>query len=260
MNIPLHWHTEPLLLLLVIGASWAHALACGPFRARFLPGRTTYPTWYAVRFHLGVLVGYLAVGSPLDQLGEAFLFSAHMLQHMLLIYISAPLIVTGLPPEFIDRFLLEGRPRLQRALAILTGPVAGVLIFTLCFSIWHFPELYEAALRSRPLHVLEHWSMFLPALLMVWPLFSMSALLPRIGYGMAMFYTFALMIADLPLWAVLIFGDHPIYETYRLAPRVNSFTPAADMIMGAVVMKGFNEVFALGCMGYAFYAWYQRDR
>ena len=150
MKIPLHWHTEPLLLLLVVGACWAHALMCGPLRARCLPGRTEYPIWYAVRFHLGVLVAYVAVGSPLDQLGEAFLFSAHMLQHMLLIYISAPLIVTGLPPEFVDGYLLEGRPRLTRVFRVLTHPLAGGLIFTLFFSIWHFPELYEAALRSRP--------------------------------------------------------------------------------------------------------------
>lgn len=260
MNIPLHWHTEPLLLLLVVGASWAHALLCGPYRERCLPGRRDYPVGHAVRFHLGVLVGYVAVGSPLDQLGESFLFSAHMLQHMLLIYISAPLIVTGIPPEFLDRYLLEGRPRLTRVLAVLTHPICGGMIFAFIFSIWHFPELYEAALRSRPLHVLEHWSMFLPAILMVWPLFSLSSKLPRIGFGQAIFYSFALMIADLPLWAVLIFGDHPIYETYRLAPRVNELSAAADMIMGAVIMKGFNEIFALGCMGYAFFAWYQRDR
>jgi putative membrane protein len=165
----------------------------------------------------------------------------------------------GLPPELVDGFLKD-RPRLTRVLAFLTHPVTGGLIFTLCFSMWHFPELYEAALRSRPLHVLEHWSMFLPAILMVWPLFSLSTRLPRIGYGMAIFYSFGLMIADLPLWAVLIFGDHPIYETYRLAPRVSELSAAADMILGAVVMKGFNEIFALLCMGYAFFAWYQREK
>ncbi|MSS99103.1 MAG: hypothetical protein CK541_03735 [Opitutia bacterium] len=264
MTIPLHWHTEPLLLLLIVGVCWAHALMCGPYRARFLPGRADYPVGHAVRFHLGVLVAYVAVGSPLDQMGEAFLFWAHMLQHMLLIYVAAPLIVTGLPSEFLDGYLLAGRPRLTRVLRVLTHPITGGLVFTMCFSMWHFPELYEAALRSRPLHVLEHWSMFLPAILMVWPLFSLSAALPRIGYGQAMFYCFALMIADLPIWAVLIFGDHPIYETYRLAPRISFFFDAmdasGDMVMGAVLMKGFNEIFALSCMAYAFFAWYQRDR
>lgn len=264
MKIPLHWHTEPLLLLLVVGACWAYALVSGPYRAKWMPGLAAYPVWPAVRFYLGVWVAYMAVGSPLDQLGESFLFSAHMLQHMLLIYISAPLIVTGLPAELIDP-LLAARPRLTRALGGLVHPLVGGGLFTLCFSLWHFPELYEAALRSRPLHVIEHGSMFLPALLMVWPLFSLSRRLPRIGYGQAMFYCFGLMIADLPIWAVLIFGEHPIYETYRLAPRVlmlkgEAFNATADMIMGAVIMKGFNEIFALSCMGYAFFAWYRRDR
>jgi len=222
MNVPLHWHTEPLLLLLIVGVSWAYALACGPLRARCAPGLQAYPRNYAICFHLGVLVAYIAVGSPLDQIGEAFLFSAHMLQHMLLIYVAAPLIILGL--------------------------------------VWHFPELYEAALRDRTLHVIEHWLMFLPALLMVWPLVSRSRVLPRISFGGAMVYCFALMIADLPLWAVLIFGEQPIYETYRLAPRITALTASSDMILGAAIMKGFNEVFALVNMALAFFLWYKRDR
>lgn len=259
MNIPLHWHTEPLLLLLVVGVSWAYALAIGPFRAACAPGLTAYPTGYALRFFLGVLAAYVAVGSPLDQLGEGFLFWAHMLQHMILIYVAAPLLATGLPPELVDGFLAS-RPRLTAVLRTLVHPVAAGAFFTVVFSVWHFPELYEAALRSRPLHVLEHWSMFLPAILMVWPLVSQSRVLPRIGFGGAMVYSFALMVADLPLWAALIFGNHPIYETYRLAPRVSGLSAADDMILGAAVMKGFNEVFALLNMGWAFFAWYRRDR
>lgn len=259
MNVPLHWHTEPLLLLLVTGVCWAYALAVGPFRAACAPGLVAYPTGHALRFFCGVLVAYVAVGSPLDQLGESFLFWAHMLQHMLLIYVAAPLVVTGLPPELTDAFL-SARPRLTAGLRVLTHPVVAGGLFTVVFSVWHFPEFYEAALGDRLLHIIEHWSMFLPAILMVWPLVSLSKVLPRIGFGAAMIYAFALMIADLPLWAVLIFGNHPIYETYRLAPRVSGLSAADDMILGAAVMKGFNEVFALLNMGYAFFAWYRRDR
>jgi putative membrane protein len=259
VTIPLHWHTEPLLLALVVGVSWAYAVATGPWRSRFAPGLDRYPLGYAVRFHLGVLVGYLAVGSPLDQVGESFLFSAHMLQHMLLIYIAAPLIVLGLPPELTDPFL-EARPRLLKVARFLIHPVVAGLLFNLIFTLWHFPELYEAALRDRTLHIVEHWLMFLPALLMVWPLLSRSRVLPRISFGGAMVYCFILMIADLPLWAALIFGEHPIFETYRLAPRITSLTAGDDMVLGAATMKGFNEVFALANMAWAFFAWYRRDR
>ena len=259
MTIPLHWHTEPLLLALVVGVSWAYAVATGPLRARFAPGLDRYPLGYAVRFHLGVLVGYLAVGSPLDQVGESFLFSAHMLQHMLLIYVAAPLIVLGLPPELTDPFL-EARPRLLKVARFLVHPVVAGLAFNLIFTLWHFPELYEAALHDRTLHIVEHWLMFLPAVLMVWPLLSLSRVLPRISFGGAMVYCFVLMIADLPLWGALIFGEHPIFETYRLAPRITSLTASSDMVLGAALMKGFNEVFALANMAWAFFAWYRRDR
>ena len=259
MNIPLHWHTEPLLLLLIVGVVWGYTLICGPYRESLAPKLTRYPVKSSTSFYLGVFVAYIAVGSPLDQLGESFLFSAHMMQHMLLIYVSAPLIVLGLPPELTDPFLLKN-PRFTKILRFLVHPLTAGVLFNLSFSVWHFPELYDAALSSRPLHIVEHWMMFLPALFMVWPLVSRSKVLPRLGGGGAMLYSFALMIADLPVWAALIFAEHPIYETYLLAPRICWLSASQDMIMGAVVMKAFNEIFALTNMGVAFYAWYQRDR
>jgi putative membrane protein len=259
MNITLHWHTEPLLLIVIVGASWLYALACGPWRRQLAPDLKSYPLWPSVRFHLGVLLGYIAVGSPLDQLGEGFLFTAHMAQHMLLIYLAAPLIVSGIPPQMLDPFL-EARPRLTRVLRVLVHPLFAGLIFNLSFSVWHFPELYELALRNRTVHIIEHWMMFLPALLMTWPLVSRSKILPRISYGGMMVYSFALMVADLPLWAALIFAENPIYETYTLAPRITWMTASQDMILGAVIMKAFNEVFSLSTMGWAFFAWYRRDR
>lgn len=259
MNIPLHWHTEPLLLLLMVGVLWSYTMICGPYRLTLAPSLTRYPYQSSTLFYLGVAVGYIAVGSPLDQIGESFLFSAHMMQHMLLIYVAAPLIVMGLPPEIIDPFLLA-RPRLTRVLRILVHPLTAGILFNFIFSIWHFPELYDAALSNRVIHIIEHWLMFLPALMMVWPLVSRSKVLPRLGGGGAMIYSFALMIADLPIWAALIFAEHPIFETYLLAPRICWLSAGQDMILGAVIMKAFNEVFALINMGVAFYAWYQRDR
>lgn len=256
--LPLHWHTEPLLILTVVAASWMHAMACGPLRPRLAPG-SPYPVGRALRFHLGVLAAYLAVGSPLDQLGEGYLFSAHMLQHMLLIYVAAPLVVSGIPPEMLDPWL-ERSPRARRVLAFLVHPLAAALTFTLVFSCWHFPELYEWALRDRAVHVIEHWSIFLPALLLVWPLTSSSRVLPRLGHGASILYAVALMVADLPLWAALIFGDQPIYDTYRLAPRITGLDPLQDQVLGAAAMKLFNEVFSLWHMGVAFVLWYRAER
>jgi putative membrane protein len=155
MNIPLHWHTEPLLLLLIVGVVWGYALITGPYRESLAPQLTRYPAKSSISFYLGVFFAYLAVGSPLDQIGESFLFSAHMMQHMLLIYVSAPLIVLGLPSELTDPFLLNN-PRFKKILGFLVHPLSAGILFNLSFSFWHFPELYDAALSSRPLHIVEH--------------------------------------------------------------------------------------------------------
>jgi putative membrane protein len=257
MKIPLHWHTEPLLLLLVVGVGWFYALWIGPWRSRWTQDTTI--CWPEVRrFYAGILMGYLAVGSPLDQLGEGFLLSAHMLQHMLLIYIVTPLLITGLPVELIDGFFLK-HPRFTAVFRKLVHPVVGGISFATIFTIWHFPELYEAALRQRVVHILEHWMMFVPAIFMTWPVLSRSKVVPRMNYAPIMLYAFGLMIADLPLWLALIFGDQPIYVTYQLAPRICWLTASDDMVLGATLMKGFNEVFALISMGWAFFAWYQKE-
>ncbi len=124
MNIPLHWHTEPLLLLLIVGVVWGYALIIGPYRESFAPQLTRHPVKSSISFYFGVFFAYIAVGSPLDQIGESFLFSAHMLQHMLLIYVSAPLIILGLPPELTDSFLVKN-PRTKKISWIFSTSTGG---------------------------------------------------------------------------------------------------------------------------------------
>jgi len=88
MVVPFHWHNEPLLLLCLLGAGWGYAVGVGPLRARLAPPGTPYPVAKAVMFYAGLTLNYLAVGSPLDQFGEDYLFSLHMVQHLIIIYIT----------------------------------------------------------------------------------------------------------------------------------------------------------------------------
>ncbi len=97
----LHWHTEPLLLITLLLVGWLYALGVGPLRERIAPG-TLFPRRQAILFYLGLIIVYLAVGSPLDQIGEQFLFCAHLPQHMLLIYFSPVLFIFGTPAWLID--------------------------------------------------------------------------------------------------------------------------------------------------------------
>lgn len=210
----LHWHTEPLLLLTILGFGWLYAMAVGPFRDRIAPAEA-FPLWRCLSFYLGLITVYLAVGSPLDQLGEQFLFAAHMIQHMLLIYLAPVLFFLGLPSWLVDYLLRSRNARLlmQR----LTHPACGGLLFTVVYTVWHVPVLYEAALQDKRIHILEHWTMFSLGCLMLWPFLTTSTVVPKRSYGLRMVAIFLLMVGQLPVFAFLSFAGEAIYPTYAWA-------------------------------------------
>src|ERR1022692_4343179 len=78
-----HWHNEPFLTGGLILAGWLYAILAGPLRARLAPG-LPFPRAAAALFYAALAIFYVAVGSPLDQVGERFLLSAHMVQHLLI--------------------------------------------------------------------------------------------------------------------------------------------------------------------------------
>ncbi|MEM9227754.1 MAG: cytochrome c oxidase assembly protein, partial [Verrucomicrobiota bacterium] len=167
MPVPLHWHTEPLLIGLLVGFGWLYALLIWPLRGK-LTANCLVKLQQPICFYAGLITVYLAVGSPLDQLGEDFFFSAHMVQHMLLIYLAPPLILFGLPGWLVDVLLKHDKA--CKIWRLLTHPVFAGLLFTFLYTVWHIPVAYELALREKWAHVLEHWMMFVPALLMWWPI------------------------------------------------------------------------------------------
>src|SRR5436190_21423169 len=99
-----HWHNEPWLIGGLVLVGWLWAVLAGPGRIRLAPG-TPFPRRQAGFFYVALLIFYFAVGSPLDQIGERFLFSAHMLQHQLLIYPAAVLFLLGIPSWMLDPLL-----------------------------------------------------------------------------------------------------------------------------------------------------------
>ena len=254
MPFTLHWHTEPLLLITLLFFAWGYALCVGPWRSRFAPANMRYPTVQAVLFFSGLLIAYLTVGSPLDQLGEDFLFSAHMVQHMLLVYALPPLFILGTPQWLVDSCLRFAV--LKKIGRVVFHPVTAGFTFTFLYTVWHIPTLYELALQEKLFHVIEHWSMFLPALCMWWPMLSLSKILPGSNYGVRMLYVFVLMIGQLPVFGFLTLSDEILYPTYEFAPRILELDPLQDQILGGLIMKITNMAVSLFLLCTTFYQWY----
>src|SRR5687768_5986169 len=230
-----HWHNEPWLIGGLVFLGWMWAILAGPWRSRLAPDEP-FPRAHAVRFYLSLLTFYLAVGSPLDQIAERFLFGAHMLQHQLLTYPAAILFLMGVPHWMIDPVL--GRPALRRPLRFLTAPLICALIYSLVIGLWHAPTLYDLALRNKAVHVLEHVMFFVAALLYWWPLLSPSKVLPRRNYGVQMLYLLGVVIAMTPVFAYITFSHDILYPTYEFAPRlIPSFSAADDQLLAGSMMK-----------------------
>ena len=142
-----HWHNEPYLVGGLIFLAWAYAVACGPLRGRIGGSTLRFPRREAWMFYSGLVIFYLAVGSPLDQAGERFLLSAHMIQHQLLIYPAAILFLLGLPVWLVDSVLARVPfPGLRRG---LLHPFTCAAIYIGVLSAWHVPEIYDCSSGRR---------------------------------------------------------------------------------------------------------------
>lgn len=253
-----HWHNEPWLVGGLVVLGWLWAIAAGPLRGRLAPG-TAYPRSHALRFYLGLISFYIAVGSPLDQVAERFLFSAHMLQHQILIFPAAILLLQGTPAWMIDPLL---RPRLVRIPArFFTHPLISGITYTLVVSLWHAPALYDWALQDRLVHIVEHLMFFGAAVLYWWPVLSPSLVLPRRPHGVQMLYLLAVIIAMTPLFAFITFSHDVLYPTYEFAPRLfPTFTAMHDQVLAGVMMKLVGLFGGMVAFGFAFAGWYRRNR
>jgi putative membrane protein len=248
-----HWHNEPHLIGGLILLGWLYAILTGPLRNKFAPAQP-YPRGHALRFYAALVVFYLAVGSPLDQIGERFLLSAHMIQHQLLIYVSAVLFLTGLPAWLVQP--IPAKTALRPVLSLLTHPIICGLIYTLVLSLWHVPALYDLALREKNIHVLEHLMFFGAALFFWWPILSPLPEYPRLGYAAQLIYLFAVTIGMTPVFAFIAFSDNVLYPTYEYAPRlIERLSPMEDQLLGAAIMKVGSLGVTLLFMGLAFYRW-----
>jgi putative membrane protein len=187
-----------------------------------------------VSFGVALVVLLLALNGPLHNLSDNYLFSAHMAQHLLLTLVFPPLLLYGCPAHVVRPLL---RPHGVMAIArVVTRPVAAGLIFTAPIVIWHFPALYEAALRNHNLHILQHLVFLATAVIMWWPVLSPVPELPRIPHLLQMLYLFLLGIPMSITGALITLSDRVLYPFYAAAPRVGGLLPIQDQQIGGLLM------------------------
>lgn len=199
--------------------------------------------WRRTSFALGILVLVLSLESPLDPLGDDYLFSAHMAQHLLLILIVPPLLLMGIPESAARKWLRV--PLIAEAEGILGRPVVAWSSAIVVMTLWHVPLLYNFALAHETVHIFQHLSFLVTATMFWWPVLHPIREC-RLAPGIAVLYLFAAAAENSVLGIILTFiapGHYPAYlhpdDEYgalHLIRNVWQISPASDQRLGGLLM------------------------
>ncbi len=250
------WSFEPGVVIALTSVSAAYAIGLRRLRPRTLWDENIVTVREVIAFGSGIFLLVVALISPLDSLSE-YLFSAHMLQHMLLLYIVPPLLLVGMPAWLL-------RPALQyrgvkRSLEILTGPVPAIILFNAVLVVWHMPGAWDDALLNPTVHALEHVCMLGAGLVAWWPIFSPLPEVPRMSYPGQMLYLFIQSLVPAIVGAFMTFSSIVIYPVYAETPKLWGLTPLVDQQIAGLLMKMLGTLFLWVLVTIRFFQWFNRE-
>ncbi|MFN2400028.1 MAG: cytochrome c oxidase assembly protein [Gemmatimonadaceae bacterium] len=220
---PWNVHPSTVVGIAALGAAYV-------WRAR--AGRVPAPQKFS--FAGGLLVLFSCLNGPIHDLSDDYLFSAHMVQHLLLTMVVTPLLIAG-TPGWMLRPLLKKRLVFQIARKI-TAPVFCFVFFSLTLAMWHLPPMYNLAMENHSVHIVQHLTFLAASTLMWWPLMSQLPELPRLSYPQQMLYTFLLTVPMSVVSIIITYAKGIIYPAYAAAPRITGLTPLEDQLLGGLIM------------------------
>jgi putative membrane protein len=250
------WNWDPTILIGLALQAGAYLACVGPLR-KYFPGSEPVESARIQTFLLGSLVLFIALCSPIETLGDGYLLSAHMIQHLLITMVAPPLLLIG-TPRWLFRPLLR-LPLAQPIGRLITNPIVTFFSFNIVFAAWHIPPYYEATLRSTPIHVLEHLMFIVTATLTWWPVFSPMDELPRLPDPAQCLYLFLESIPPTILGALITFAGWVLYPTYARAPRVWGISPAIDQQAAGLIMWIPGALVYLLVLTVVFFRWFNNE-
>ena len=250
------WDFDPVLVGSITLTIGLYLYAVGPYRARRHLGPP--PKKYrSASFLAGMLVVWFALASPIDSIGEHYLFSVHMVQHLILLLVACPLLVVGVPQWTIR--LLPYSSAVHSLTKTLTMPLVTFVLSSGVFLAWHIPPFYEAALQNSVIHKLEHASILAAGTLMWWPTLSPVRALPALSVPGQLLYYFVLPVPTSIVGALITFGSDPLYVSYAEAPRLWGLSVSTDQEIAGLLMWVPGKLVFWAAMGLAFFRWFRDE-
>ncbi|HUP88532.1 MAG TPA: cytochrome c oxidase assembly protein [Longimicrobiales bacterium] len=230
------WTRWPIHLSTVIGSAiflWLYFMGIGPWRMKHKWGNAP-ETWRQASFVSGVVLILLCLNGPLHELADNYLFSAHMVQHLVLTLVMPPLLLAGCP-DWLLRALIRRTVGMGVA-RTLTHPLIAFAIYNVVFAGWHVPLFYNWALEDHNIHILQHMMFMISATIMWWPVADPVPELVRVETPVRLLYLFALSIPMSIVSALITLSEDVLYTWYQAAPRATSLTAIDDQQLGGLIM------------------------
>ena len=200
-----------------------------------------------------LLILLLTLNGPLHELSDRYLFSAHMVQHLLLTLVVAPLLLVATPGWMLDAILR--RFAIGPVVRGCTRAVPALTLYTVVLVGWHLPAPYAVALEIHPWHVVQHLTLIGTALLAWWPVVGRSTVAPALPYGAQILYLFAFGVPMTAVAAMITGAEQVLYPFYEAAPRMFGLTAMTDQQLGGVVMWVPAATVPLVAMTIVFFRW-----
>ena len=261
-GVLLDWTLDPLPLAGIIAAAaaylWATRRVNRGHPASPQPG---YRSWL---FLGGLAALVLALLSPIEAY-EGSLFSVHMVQHMLLQLVAAPLLLAGAP---ITLALRVARPSVRRWLLVvlhsrvvraLSFPVVAWVLFAAVNWGWHFSVLYDQALENQALHYLQHATLLGAAFLFWWPVVGADPSPWRLPHPVRLLYLFLALPQNSFLGVALMSAPTVLYPHYVTNPRDWGLSPLDDQALGGVIMWVVGDLAFLAAMMIVVVLWMRHE-
>lgn len=255
------WTFSPLTVAGLVAAAALYLRGV----ARVRPARSAFPRWRVACFFSGLGVTYIALQSPI-QAYSGRLFAVHMVQHLLLTMVAAPLMVLGTPivlalrassASFRERVLA---PLVHsRVAALLSHPVVSWSMFTAALWASHFTNLYEDALGNEAVHGLEHGLYVLAAVLFWRPVVGLDPGPSRISHPGRLLYLFLAMPQMAFLGLAIYSSDQVLYPHYIFTASAMGTSALADQHLAGVLMWTSSMFLMLPAMAFVLFDWMKKD-
>lgn len=255
MPSPWEYHPHPEVWLLLAVSALAYWWAVTNLRPA---SASPVKRGQVACWGLGLLTIWAASDYPIHDIAEHYLFSVHMVQHLMITLVAPPLLLLGMP-EWLQHRLFVSPAAVHAVLRKLTYPLVAALLYN-ATTVWsHWPNVVDAALESHPLHFLVHFALFATAMIMWIPALNHLPQLSNMSPPARMVYLFLQSVVPTVPASFITFAKKPLYSFYENAPRAFDFSVVDDQQLAGALMKVVGGAILWFAIIVMFFRWYTSE-